>query len=246
MAEPDPKEVWADKNEWIMAQRNSAAKARKSARRVLGNRKKQDSKPNALPPSNPQVLMEEGVVMNDKGRVLDALKLGAKLDVPGCRGLTPLNDAVDRNNCEMVILLIRLGANVNQRDENGATALEHAICDRSWDLVACLIGLKAEVNNVNDAEETPLMEALSCHAPFTIIRALLDAGADPFYKSSNTGETALELAFYDERAEVRMLFQDLPDESLGNDEYGERTNDEYVEEGVMQKPAFRDPRKFLN
>lgn len=238
MAETDPKGARPDEEAVVMEKKACSSKARKSARRVLGNRKRPESKFNALAPKDPQSTLEEGVVMDDKEKILLAMEYGAKLDLPGAHGMTPLMDAVDRGNREMVHLLVRLGASLNAKNEDGIAPLNYAIVNHDRDLVETLIRFGANVNSTSEEDVTPLLEALYCGAPHSIVRMLLDAGADATYQCEQTGDIPLELAFDDERVEIRRLFQDCSGASLDKNEF--------VKKGVLQDTVFADPKKLLN
>jgi len=185
-----------------------------------------------------QNLLEEGIQEDDLENMVLAVESGAKFDVQGPNGMEPLMEAVDRANRKAVRLLVKLGADVNVMNPDRSSALGLAIMNGDKDIVSDLIELGANVNNANKLGETPLMEALYCHASLPIIQLLLDKGANPFYMCKQTKDTPMKLAMEDNREEVRTLFRIY--EAFASN------RNEFVKRGVIQEAVFKDPRKFMN
>jgi ankyrin repeat protein len=76
------------------------------------------------------------------------------------------------------VLINQPDVNVNLQDRDGNTPLLVA-AERGWEPgVTALIAKKANVNLANNGGMTPLIRAVQIH-DLDIVRALLDAGADP-------------------------------------------------------------------
>jgi len=114
--------------------------------------------------------------------------------------LTPLMLAAREGNTELGRILIGAGADVNAAAGDGKTALALAIFNGNYDLASALVDAKVDVNNVDTQRFTPLFWAVDRRnmetAPnfpwmvtadaMPLIRALLDAGADPNALVNNT------------------------------------------------------------
>ena len=60
--------------------------------------------------------------------------------------MTPLMQAVEKENSQCVDLLIKSGADVNLRDINQWTSLRYALQNYNFDCVSLLLDAKADVN----------------------------------------------------------------------------------------------------
>ncbi len=96
---------------------------------------------------------------------------------------TALMHAVIGGNDEIVQMLVTAGADVNAADRLGFTPLMIALIHGLAEIAMRLIGAGADVRARNWDKRTPLdfalgvNEAMTAHAP--MVKALLDAGADP-------------------------------------------------------------------
>ncbi|WP_370273038.1 ankyrin repeat domain-containing protein [Wolbachia endosymbiont of Oedothorax gibbosus] len=81
---------------------------------------------------------------------------GVDVNFVGENGWTPLLDAVERDNVEVVEYLIEKGAYVNVTTEDGTTALHMAAEDCNFDMGKCLVINGANINVRDKNGNTPL------------------------------------------------------------------------------------------
>jgi ankyrin repeat protein len=153
-------------------------------------------------------------VKNDKGADVD--KILAK---PGTRiidtrdvttGETALHIVVKRNDSKYVSYLLARGADPNIKDNAGNTPLLIAIDRGLTGLVPLLLKGKANANFIGEGGQTPLIKAV-LRRDEEMIRALLDAGADPDRKDYLAGKSARQYANEDTRGGgLAKLFADVP------------------------------------
>ncbi len=147
---------------------------------------------------------------NAPGKVIEDLLLaGARVDVRDAKGETPLERAVKWNHDpEAARALLRHGAKAD------AKLLQYAIENDRFDQALALIHSGMNVDAAGTAGDTPLMTAVTRAVAYRgeieprlkVIRALLDAGADPKAKN-RLGATPLEMAHEDRR--VLAVFQEM-------------------------------------
>jgi ankyrin repeat protein len=144
---------------------------------------------------------------NDLDNIRIFLAKGADVKAKDVYGQTALLHAAGNGNADAVKLLLSKGADPNaatvpviQRVSNGPTEfgsltpLLVATLSGSPETVRTLLDAGAQVNARDVRGMTPLMTAIaSDHADPSIVRMLLDHGADPALKS-NARETALDWA----------------------------------------------------
>lgn len=125
-------------------------------------------------------------------------------------GETALHIVVKRGDTRYTSYLLAKGANPNLKDNAGNTPLLVAI-DRGYtSLLPILIKGKANVNFVGDGGQTPLIKAV-LRRDEEMIRALLEAGADPDRKDYLAGKSARDYANEDTRSStLSRLFTDVP------------------------------------
>ena len=82
-------------------------------------------------------------------------------DVNGIRMflVTPLHDAIEKNNYELCLLLIQNGAFINAKDVDGMTALHDSITLGHYDLTLLLLqcgatNIEKDVNEMTPYEKT--------------------------------------------------------------------------------------------
>lgn len=117
---------------------------------------------------------------SDPNVVAALLRLGARADKPGRRGVTPLmRAAMFPEQVGIAMMLARSVAAVDAQDDHGATALIYALRYAQEELATLLLARGANVN-ARDwyAKETPLLLAAE-HGLTEIAKTLLAAGADP-------------------------------------------------------------------
>lgn len=112
-------------------------------------------------------LIRRGTVANAQG--LDF--------VEGAFGRTPLMNAADAGDTELVELLLTAGADISLQDANGQTALHLAAASGHVDIVRLLLRAGADVNAQDPSGWTPINQAATVgHAE--VVQVLLQAGAD--------------------------------------------------------------------
>ena len=108
---------------------------------------------------------------------------------------------------DMVQALIEKGANLLEKDPHGDTALALAACGRAPEIVKLLLDHGDDVNGVDEYGLTPLLWACSRQASTSVIKALLERGADAKVKDKE-GQSALAMASERGRPEVIRLLLD--------------------------------------
>ena len=96
------------------------------------------------------------VILNDKiSDLKDVLRSDPKCaNSVGWHGLTPLHQAVLKNNQEMVILLLEYGANLNQPNSYGETPLHFACQAASLQCVNKFVETGADLRAADSAGRT--------------------------------------------------------------------------------------------
>jgi hypothetical protein len=142
-------------------------------------------------------------VHEDILEVLDFLLRQKIIDIYlSYKGETPLHSAIRYGNKEIAELLIANHADVNARNRNdanpdmcGETPLHIAIRYGKKEIAELLLANHANVNTRKRDDDTPLLTAVSNHAPpdirADIINLLLRHSADPNARSR--GQTPLEI-----------------------------------------------------
>ncbi|MBR8384571.1 ankyrin repeat domain-containing protein [Burkholderia cenocepacia] len=141
-----------------------------------------------------RTLLHSAAMFGDAALVRTLLKHGATIDKPDACGVTPLHSAAWQNNADTITALCEAGATVNARDDDNATPLRTAALRLAPKAVKALIEAGADVNADSNGG-TPLFIAVtgdndtrwesSYHRSgglrndVRILRALLDAGAEP-------------------------------------------------------------------
>lgn len=118
-------------------------------------------------------------------------------------GDTALHIAVKRSDAPWMRFLLDRGANADARDAAGDTALHIAATRGYREGVTLLLAFKADINAPNDNGETPLIKAVQ-NRQEQIVKALVDAKADPTIADNASGFNAIEHAERDRRA-TRIL-----------------------------------------
>ena len=126
-------------------------------------------------------------------RYLPALGIVAVLSTAvGAQSPSPVADAAQRGDRQMVSALLKKKADVNASQSDGATALHWAAYLEDAEMTATLIRAGANAKATNNYGVSPIiLAATNGNAP--IINQLLAAGVDP-NTTVRAGETALMLA----------------------------------------------------
>jgi len=119
---------------------------------------------------------------------MDTLRLlvgiGANINATDDQGFTPLYAAIQIDDINTTNYLIKHKANVNSRDNAGNTPLMSAIVNTdNVNLVQSLISHGAHINVENNDGATPLLIAIQLNR-IAFVKALLNAGADIYYRNS--------------------------------------------------------------
>jgi ankyrin repeat protein len=123
-------------------------------------------------------------------------------------GETALHISVKQHQDSWVGFLLNKGANPDIRDNDGNTPLHYAALFGDITAMNYLVGMNAKVNQPNSRGETPLILAVHRRDPL-LVRALMDAGADPKIADSMAGKSALDYAKDDPRGTaILKLLQD--------------------------------------
>ncbi|KAI1264811.1 ankyrin repeat-containing domain protein [Xylariaceae sp. FL1019] len=117
------------------------------------------------------------------------------IDFHTVRGYSPLESACGEGYIDIVRFLLQKGAHPNFADNNGHTPLHSAAKEGHEDVVRLLLEYKCDPNpRLFTERQTPLLLAVSgWHSKSTIVKILLDSGADVHVQDVN-GNTASHLA----------------------------------------------------
>jgi ankyrin repeat protein len=126
----------------------------------------------------------------DRAAALRLLAGGAKPNVPGPDGTTPIMWAAANDDVELVRALIKAGADVKARNQFGTSALTEAAIIGSSPVIGALLKAGADPNTKNPEGETPLM-AVARSGKIEAAKLLLEAGADINATEAWGGQSAL-------------------------------------------------------
>ena len=131
----------------------------------------------------------------DRDSAKALLAAGADPNAPDDSGEVPLFHAVDREDVELVRALLKAGANPNYN--SGETILHLAVQRTNAVIVAALLKAAAHPNAQNEFGKTPLhyaVEDVEVEIILPVVKALLDAGADPEVEDWEYGWTPIQAA----------------------------------------------------
>jgi uncharacterized protein len=135
-----------------------------------------------------------------EGRTPSTNRTDTKAEEFASGWLTPLMFAARDGNVDLARILVGAGAEVNAAAGDGKTALALAIFNGNYEVASFLVERKADVNKADAQRFTPLFWAVDRRNmetapnfpwmvtadPMPLIRAMLDAGADPNALVNNT------------------------------------------------------------
>jgi len=149
----------------------------------------------------------------------DAAKAKTILDAPGNTivntrdgdsGDAALHIVVRRSDAAWLGFLLQAGADPNVRDRSGNSPLLLATVGNFTEGVRILLLVHARVDLKNNIGETPLIKAVQLRNQ-SLVKMLLDAGADPDVADSAAGYSARDYAQQDARGgPVARLLKDTP------------------------------------
>ncbi len=123
-------------------------------------------------------------------------------------GETALHISVKAHADNWVGFLLNKGADTSIRDREGNTALHDAALFGDTTALAYLLSVNAKVDPTNNRGETPLILAVQ-RRDLTLVRQLVDAGANPKLQDTVAGKSALDYAQDDARGQAMVkLLQD--------------------------------------
>jgi len=126
-------------------------------------------------------------------------------DLGGDTGLIITIRASDR---DWTALMLNKGADPNDPGANGDTPLIAAAKAGFGDAIGWLLGLGARVDGTNKSGETALIIAVQ-QRDARMVKALLDAGADPDHADAAAGYSARDYANRDQRSrDIQKLIND--------------------------------------
>ncbi len=143
----------------------------------------------------------DAVRKSDGNKVVELLRdkpIGL-IDSRGDDGNTALIVALARRDEEWTGFLLNNGADPNLAGKGGDTPLMAAARAGYFDGVGWLLGLGAKVDTTNKSGETALILAVQQREP-SVVRALLNAGANPVKTDNSAGYSARDYASRDPRA----------------------------------------------
>jgi ankyrin repeat protein len=138
--------------------------------------------------------IDEAIARGNVAEVRRFLKEAASHATAGANPrLTPIQQAILRNQTEITELLVKAGADVNAADSSARTPLHLAVERRNPQTITLLLAHKADPSRRDKVGWTPLHHAAS-KDNIEVVRALLDGGADPKLLSECGGTPLHEAA----------------------------------------------------
>lgn len=149
----------------------------------------------------------QAVSSGDELLVRRLLVFGAELNRKDFRGVSPLREAVTKQNQGIAELLLDSGADVESKCSLGMTPLAFAAKNNDSTMAALLIRYGANVNATETKNECPILVAVAWRGHLEVARLLLQHGCDVQCRTSG-GSTALHQATTENHVElIKVLVQ---------------------------------------
>lgn len=87
-------------------------------------------------------------------------EIESNINKENSKGVTPLLEAIRKNDHEIIELLTEKGADINKESSNGATPLIEAITKNNHELIELLIEKGADINKENVNDLSPILAAI--------------------------------------------------------------------------------------
>jgi ankyrin repeat protein len=155
---------------------------------------------------------------DDPAAVQKLLAAGARVNVAGESGYTPLMGAINNRKIANAKILIDAGADVNARiPENGDTPLTLPLYYKrdSSEGVSLLLAKGANPNTANSVGRSALMLA-TFGQPISAVKDLLQAGANVNAQDRNGNTALMAAAEYNNVEAVKLLLKAHADRALRN------------------------------
>src|SRR5262249_21453671 len=140
---------------------------------------------------------------NDLAGLKARLAKGADVNTRDARDTTLLMHAAAVGSADAVKLLLDSGADVNTANPLGSTALTFAADQPAK--ATLLVAKGANVNAATKLGRTPLMIAAHCDGCSSIVKLLLDKGADPKAQDGRHHTAAVEAAQINDLDTLKIL-----------------------------------------
>lgn len=178
--------------------------------------------PVAVPsPAIAQAAFSESYTFLKAVREADATAVTEMLNRPGqtfinirdrTTGQAALHIVTERSDATYLRFLLQKGANPNIQDERGTTAALIAVEKRFTAGISMLRQYRADFNVANASGETPLIRAVQLRDA-NMVRALLEAGANPDQADVIAGMSARDYARRDSRSPQLLAIIETADKT---------------------------------
>ncbi|CAJ1330462.1 unnamed protein product [Effrenium voratum] len=159
------------------------------------------------------------------------LELPLDPDTSNDQGRAALHAAAERGHLEVARCLLDVSADVNKADNHGESPMYHAAVSDHAAMLQYLLTARAEILKANDPNQTPMLHAAAGRGNLTVVRILLEAGAEKD-KADYFGYTPMHGAALSGQLEVvRALLEAGADKDKAN----------YVPEASHEHTGLHEP-----